>query len=148
MDDPLVRTADAIFTDSVNLSRWLRGAEDGLYEKEIDTALAAEFVEKSIRLELCYDELRSFSESGSFRGKHPFITQRSERERVTALLKENPVEFTREMHRIEMNISRYSSHLNSQKISPERKKLAAANLEKFKASLAMYEEILKDVINA
>ena len=147
MDSPLVRTADAIFTDSVNLGRWLRETEPRLYEREIDTALAAEFVEKSIRLELCHEELRTFSETGSFKGRHPFITQRSERERVTALLKEDPVEFTREMHRIEMNISRYSSHLNSQKIAPEKKKLAAANLDKFKATLAMYEEILKDVIN-
>lgn len=147
MDDPLVRTADAIFTDSVNLGRWLRGNECRLYEQEIDTALAAEFVEKSIRMELCHSELKAFSDSGSFLGKHPFISQRSERERVTALLREDPVEFTREMHRIEMNITRYSSHLNSQKLTPEKKKLAAANLEKFQAALSMYEEILKSVIN-
>ena len=57
------------------------------------------------------------------------------------------MEFTREMHRIEMNITRYSSHLNSSKLTTEKKKLAQANLDKFKAALAMYEEILKTVIN-
>lgn len=51
------------------------------------------------------------------------------------------------MYRIEMNISRYSSQLNSAKLSAEKKKLAQANLEKFKATQAMYEEILKTVIN-
>lgn len=51
------------------------------------------------------------------------------------------------MHRIEMNITRYSSHINSSKISPEKKKQAQANLEKFQVSLKMYEEILKTVIN-
>lgn len=147
MDDPLVRTADSIYSDAVNLGRWLRDTEARLYEQEVDTDLVAEYLEKSIRLELCHDELRTFSATGSFRGKHPFITQRSERERVTDLLHDDPVEFTREMHRIEMNISRYSSHLNSSKIPPEKKKLAAANLEKFKATLAMYEDILKTVIN-
>lgn len=51
------------------------------------------------------------------------------------------------MHRIEMNITRYSSHLNSSKISEDKKKLAQGNLDKFKAALAMYEDILKTVIN-
>lgn len=147
MDNPLVRTADAIFSDSVNLGRWLREAEPHLYDKEAPAELVAEYAEKSIRLELCYAELRSFDKTGSFKGDHPFISQRSERDRAAALLRENPVEFTREMYRIEMNISRYSSQLNSAKLSTEKKKLAQANLEKFKATQAMYEEILKTVIN-
>lgn len=57
------------------------------------------------------------------------------------------MEFTREMYRIEMNISRYSSHLNSPKLSAEKKKQAQANLDKFQAAQKMYEEILKTVIN-
>lgn len=57
------------------------------------------------------------------------------------------MEFTKEMYRIEMNITRYSSHVNSAKLSPEKKKQAQANLDKFQASLKMYEEILKTVIN-
>ena len=147
MDNPLVRTADAIYTDSVNLGRYLAEAEDSLGDSEAPTDLVAEYVGKSIRMELCHSELRAFSKTGEFLGKHPFIAQRSERDRATALLKENPVEFTREMHRIEMNITRYSSHINSPKLSEEKKKQALANLNKFKAALAMYEEILKTVIN-
>lgn len=147
LDNPLVRTADSIFSDAVNLGRWLREAEERLYDQEADAELVAEFVGKAIRLELCHEELRSFSKTGEFKGKHPFIAQRSERDRATALLKENPVEFTREMYRIEMNISRYSSHLNSPKLSPEKKKQAQANLDKFQAAQKMYEEILKTVIN-
>ena len=147
LDNPLVRTADAIYSDAVNLGRWLREAEGRLYESEAPSELIAEFVGKAIRLELCYDELRSFSKTGEFKGKHPFIAQRSERDRVMQLLREDPVEFTKEMHRIEMNITRYSSHVNSAKLSTEKKKLAQSNLEKFQASLKMYEEILKTVIN-
>lgn len=147
MDNPLVRTADSLFTDSVNLGRWLHDNEERLGDNEAQAELIAEFVGKAIRLELCHSELRSFSNSGKFIGKHPFISERSERERATALLKENPVEFTRELHRIEMNITRYSSHLNSSKLSADKKKLAQANLDKFKAALAMYEDILKTVIN-
>lgn len=147
MDSPLVRTADSIFTDSVNLGRWLAENESRLEESEAPAPLVAEFVEKAIRLELCHSELRSFSNTGAFIGKHPFIAQRSERDRATDLLKENPVEFTREMHRIEMNITRYASHLNSTKIPADKKAQAQVNLNKFKASLAMYEEILKTVIN-
>lgn len=116
-------------------------------EAEAPADLISEFLGKAIRLELCYSELRAFSNKGEFLGKHPFISQRSERDRATALLKDNPVEFTREMHRIEMNITRYSSHLNSSKISEEKKKLAQGNLDKFKVALAMYEDILKTVIN-
>ncbi len=97
-------------------------------------------------MELCFAELRSFDKTGAFKGKHPFIAQRSERDRATDLLRENPVEFTREMYRIEMNIARYSSHLNSKKLSPDKKRLAQANLEKFQSALQMYEEILKKVI--
>ena len=147
MDDPLVRTADAIFTDSVNLSQWLRETEGRLYEKTADPSDVAEFAEKSARLELCYTELRSFDRTGAFYGHHPFIAQRSERERITALLKEDPVEFTREMDRIRMNISRYSSQLNSRKLSKEKKDLAQANLDKFKAALSMHEETLKTLIH-
>lgn len=147
LDNPLVRTADSIFSDAVNLGRWLREAEERLYEEEADADLIAEYVGKAIRLELCHEELRCFSKSGEFKGKHPFIAQRSERDRATALLREDPVEFTKEMHRIEMNIARYSSHLHSPKLSDEKKKLAQANLEKFQAALKMYEEILKTVIN-
>jgi len=147
MDDPLVRTADAIFTDSVNLSRWLREAEGRLYEQTAPSSEIADFAERSIRLELCYAELRSFDRDGTFLGRHPFISQRSERERVAALLKEDPVEFTREMDRVRMNISRYSSQINSAKTTKEKKTLAQANLDKFKAALTMYEEILKTQIH-
>lgn len=147
LDNPLIRTADSIYSDAVNLGRWLREAEGGLYEAEAPAELIAEYVGKAIRLELCHEELRNFSKTGEFRGKHPFIAQRSERDRAMELLRQDPVEFTKEMHRIEMNITRYSSHVNSAKLTPEKKKLAQSNLEKFQAALKMYEEILKTVIH-
>lgn len=121
--------------------------EGRLYDQEVPAELIAEYVGKAIRLELCHEELRSFSSSGEFRGKHPFIAQRSERDRALDLLRQDPVEFTKEMHRIEMNITRYSSHANSSKLSAEKRKQAQANLQKFQAALKMYEEILKTVIH-
>ncbi len=74
MDDPLVRTADAIYSDRINLWRDMRDAE-----KEIDGVDSTDreklerLVQGSIRMELCFDELRSFNNSGAFLGKHPFI---------------------------------------------------------------------------
>lgn len=96
---------------------------------------------------MCFAELRSLDNKGQFIGKHPFISQKSERDELTQLLKDSPSEFVKRMHNIELNISRYSSHLKSDKFSEEKKKTEALNLKKFQAQLELYNEILNTVIN-
>ena len=98
-------------------------------------------------MELCFSELRQFDRKSVFLGKHPFIAQHSERDRLKQLLSQDPVAFTEEMHRVRMNISRYQSHLNSKKFDAQQKEREQANLDKYTETLAMYEEILKEKIN-
>lgn len=147
MDDPQIKTADSIFSDRINL--WNRLGE---LEKEVDGSKAApvdlleEIVLKSIRMEQCFAELKKFNDTGQFIGKHPFISQQTERERVTELLKTNPDAYFQERKNIELNITRYTSQLKSKKLNKEKKALAAENLEKYKALLTMYKEIFKEVV--
>ena len=147
MDNPLVRTADSIFTDRINC--WSRLAEierasEGASELSSETI--SEIVFTSIRLELCFSELRSFNKTGRFLGKHPFIAQSDERGRVKALLKEDPDRYFDERKNIELNITRYSSQINSRKTTKEQKERARENLEKYQARLQMYKDIFKECI--
>lgn len=99
-------------------------------------------------MELCFSELRAFNSTGAFLGRHPFIAQADERSRVTALLVSDPDAYFEERKNIELNITRYSSQLNSKKTTKEQKARAQVNLEKFKAKLELYKEILKNRIQS
>ena len=102
----------------------------------------------SIRMELCFSELRAFNNTGSFLGKHPFIAQADERSRVASLLVSDPDAYFEERKNIELNITRYQSQINSKKTTKEQKERAQANLEKYQARLALYKEILKNRIQS
>lgn len=109
----------------------------------LNSETLSEIVFTSIRMELCFAELKAFNKSGSFLGKHPFIAQADERSRVAALLVSDPEAYFEERKNIELNITRYNSHLNSKKTTKEQKARAQSNLEKYQARLALYKEILK-----
>lgn len=142
MDNPLVRTADSIFSDRINLWSRLRNIEkDTEGAEEMDASLLEEIVLKSVRMELCFSELKSFNDTGQFMGRHPFIKEKDERARVLEVLRTDPDRYFEERKNIELNITRYSSQINSKKVPPARKKRAAENLDKFKALLQMYREI-------
>lgn len=147
MDNPLVRTADGIFTDRINLWQRLREIEENTEgAHEMDAQTIEEFITKTIRLELCFSELKAFNDTGEFIGKHPFISERDERSRVTELLRTDPDKYFDERKNIELNITRYSSQINGKKASPEARKRAADNLEKFKALLQMYKEVFQEYV--
>lgn len=147
MDNPLIRTADSIFTDRVNLWQRLREIEkDTEGAKEIESRTINEFITKTIRLELCFSELKAFNDSGKFIGKHPFISERDERARVAELLRTYPDKYFEERKNVELNITRYSSQINGKKATPEARKRAADNLEKFKAQLQMYREVFQEYV--
>ena len=99
-------------------------------------------------MELCFSELRAFNNTGTFLGRHPFIAQADERSRVTALLVSDPDAYFEERKNIELNITRYQSQINSKKTSKEQKERAQSNLEKYKARLELYKEILKNRIQS
>ena len=95
-------------------------------------------------MELCFQELRSFNDKKTFIGKHPFIAQRSERERVEQLLKDNPSAFLDEMKNIDGNIARYKSHVKSSKYTGDKLKREQDNLQRYEALKKMYQEILEN----
>lgn len=147
MDNPLVRTADSIFSDRINLWNRLRDIEkDTEGAEEMDASLLEEIVLKSVRMELCFAELKSFNDTGRFIGRHPFIKEKDERARVLALLRTDPDRYFEERKNIELNITRYSSQINSRKVSQSQKKRAAENLDKFRVLLQMYREIFDGFI--
>lgn len=73
-------------------------------------------------MEICFDELRQFDRTGQFIGKHPFIAQKSERERVADLLRSDPDRYFEERKNIELNITRYTSQIGSTRFSEDKKK--------------------------
>lgn len=99
-------------------------------------------------MELCFQELRSFNDKKTFIGKHPFIAQRSERERVEQLLKDNPSAFLDEMKNIDGNIARYKSHVKSSKYTGDRKKKEEENLRRYEVLKQMYQEIFEKNIRS
>lgn len=147
MDNPLVRTADSIFTDRINLYHRLQKIEkelDGLLE--VDRDVVESMVMLSIRSELCFSELKSFNDTGQFIGKHPFIRQKDERHRVSELLRTDPDKYFDERKNIELNIARYSSQLNSRKTDNAQKERAMANMEKFKTILQLYKDVFNEFV--
>ena len=147
MDNDLVRTADSIFTDRVNLYHRLQEIEKGLDGLlEVDRDVLESMVMLSIRSELCFSELKSFNDTGKFIGKHTFIKHKDERERVVGLIRTDPDRYFDERKNIELNITRYSSQLNSKKADSARKERAAANLEKFKTALQLYKDVFNEFV--
>lgn len=102
---------------------------------------------KSVRMELCFSELLNFDRRGEFLGRHPFIKERNERDRVSELLRTNPDSYFDERKNIELNITRYSSIAKSGKSTKEQKEKALENLRRHEASLQMYREIFNDFVN-
>ena len=97
-------------------------------------------------MEICFDELRNFNRTGQFLGKHPFITQKSERERVADLLHSNPDRYFEERKNIELNITRYTSQIGSKRFSEEKKVKFRELLEQHQASIALYKEVFNEFV--
>ncbi len=107
----------------------------------------AEYIDKSIRMSLCFDELRSFNDNGSFLGKHHFISRQSEREKIFQDLINNPEKYFEDRKNIELNISRYSSYLKNSRHSDLKKRQYEECLNRHKATLRLYKECFNDFVN-
>ena len=139
LDNPLVRTADSIYSDRIRCWSRLKEIESGLQDSA-DGASIAEYVDLSIRLELCFEELRSLNDKGAFAGRHPFILMKSEKDRVDELLKTDPEKYFEERKNIEMNISRYTSYMKSPKYNEEKKKKFSEFIDRYRAQLRLYKD--------
>lgn len=145
LDNPLVRMADSIYTDRINCWSQLKKLEEETQEDSADLSTVANIVDLSIRLEMCFSELRNFNATGQFLGRHPFISAKSERERVMETLKQDPETYFQERKNIELNITRYRSQLKKN-LSAEQKNKIVANLERHQATLQLYKDIFSEVI--
>ena len=139
LDNQVIRTADSIYSDRINCWSRLKELERQL-DGEADRNVIAEYVDLNIRLELCFEELRNLNDKGTFIGKHPFVTLKSEKERIENLLRNDPEKYFDERKNIEMNISRYSSYLKSGKYGDEKKQKFTEFLDRYKALLQLYKE--------
>ena len=146
LDNPMVRMADSIFTDRINCWSELKRLEALTQGEFTDFDTLADIVRLAARLEMCFNELRSFNNTGQFLGKHPFISAKDERSRIFDILRRNPEEYFQERKNVELNISRYSSQVNSQKLDDEKKEKAKTNLEKFQALLQVFKDVFNEFI--
>lgn len=146
MDNPLVRMADSIFTDRINCYSELKKLEVQTQGEMTDISTLAEIVRLSARLEMCFNELRSFNNTGKFLGKHPFIESRDERSRIFDLLRRDPEAYFQERKNVELNIARYSSQTNSKKLDADKREKAGVNLQKFRALLQVYKDVFAEIV--
>lgn len=144
MDDPVVRLADSIFSDRISCWQRLQELEKLTQEESAPVAVLQEIIQLEIRRELCFQELRHLNDKGSFLGKHPFISQKSEREQVFQMLKDDPEKYFDERKKIEDNISRYSSQINGKKSSEAVRERAKASLEKYQVKLQLYKDVFRE----
>lgn len=144
MDDPVVRLADSIFSDRISCWQRLQELEKLTQEESAPVAVLQEIVQLEIRRELCFQELRHLNDKGSFLGKHPFISQKSEREQVFQMLKDDPEKYFDERKKIEDNISRYSSQINGKKSPEAVRERAKASLEKYQVKLQLYKDVFRE----
>lgn len=146
MDNPLVRMADSIFTDRINCYSELKRLEADTQGETADTDTIAEVVRLSARLEICFNELRNFNNTGKFLGKHPFIESKDERSRIFELLRSDPEAYFQERKNVELNIARYSSQTNSKKLDADKREKAGVNLQKFRALLQVYKDVFAEIV--
>ena len=146
LDNPMIRMADSIFSDRINCWARLKVLEAETQGDTADKDTIEEYIRLSIRMELCFSELRSFNDSGSFQGKHPFISAKDERARILETLRSSPDTYFQERKNIELNISRYSSQINSKNTSKDKKDKARENLEKHQATLQVYKDVFNEFI--
>ena len=146
LDNPLVRMADSIFTDRINCYSELKKLEAQTQGEMADFSTLAEIVRLAARLEMCFNELRSFNNTGKFLGKHPFIESKDERSRIFDLLRRDPEAYFQERKNVELNIARYSSQVNSAKLDADKKEKAKSNLEKYQAVLQVFKDVFSELI--
>ena len=144
MDDPVVRLADSIFSDRISCWQRLQELEKLTQEESAPVSVLQEIVQLEIRRELCFQELR---DKGKFIGQHPFISQKSEREQVFQMLKDDPEKYFDERKKIEDNISRYSSQINGKKSSEAVRERAKASLEKYQVKLQLYKDVFREFMH-
>lgn len=144
MDDPVVRLADSIFSDRISCWQRLQELEKLTQGESAPVSILQEIVELEIRREQCFQELRHLNDKGKFIGEHPFISQKTEREQVFQMLKDDPEAYFNERKKIEDNIARYSSQINGKKATEAIRERAKASLDRYQARLKLFQDVFQE----
>lgn len=142
LEDPLIQKAELIYSDRVNLHRDLLSLDRTLDESPTPETVA-EMVEKSVRNRLCFDELRSFNNTGRFLGRHPFVRTDDEMSQLRQLLLTSPESFMNEYRNAGMNVSRYGAYLRRKGLSEDKAEKYRQLLDKWTDRERMMGECLK-----
>lgn len=116
-------------------------------DKELDNQpterMIADMAELRIRNLLCFSELQSFNDSGTWLKKHPLITHQSLRFRLEELYRDDNVGFLKKYNDCCNNIKRYNSFIKNEK-RIEKRDSDKELLEKHKEQKIIFESIIKD----
>jgi len=116
---------------------------DRLIDQEPTKPRVARLAELRIRNLQCFQELRSFNDTGKFRMEHPLIRQYSLTAELQEMLRRNPGQFLEEFRNVSNNVARYKSFLNR-----DKKDQAAA--DKWNSQLAKHQEreqLMKEILS-
>jgi len=105
-------------------------------------------VETAIRNELCFQELRCFNDKGEFLGKHPLVVDGDELSDLRKKLLSDPEGFLQESKNVELNITRYTSYLASDKYTEEQKARYREMLDIHRHRKELIQNVLKETIYA
>lgn len=109
-------------------------------------AKVARMAETRIRNLQCFEELRSFNDTGKWRNKHPLLIHHSERFCLEELRRRDPAAFLKQYANCQQNIKRYKSYLNNGSRSDQRDR-DKKNLVKHQERQVVFETILNDERN-
>lgn len=116
---------------------------DELLDQDPTKERVARLAELRIRNLMCFSELQSLNDTGTFRLEHPLIRQYSLRAELEEMLRRNPAQFLDEFRNVSNNVARYKSFLNR-----DKKDKAAA--EKWGAQLTKHierEQLMKEILS-
>ena len=116
-------------------------------DAELDTkpspAKVRDMAESRIRNLLCFNELKSYNDTGKWLYQHPLIIHQSERQILLDLRKNNPQEFLKQYAATEANIKRYTSFLKNPK-REDHHKTDKINLARYLERSQIFKFILEN----
>lgn len=105
-------------------------------------------METAIRNELCFQELRNFNDRGEFLGRHPLVKDGDELSELREKLLKDPEGFLQESKNADLNITRYTSYIGSDKYTDEQKTRFREMLDVHRHRKELIENVLKETIYA
>lgn len=101
-----------------------------------------EMVEKRVRNLLCFEELTSYNNTGTFAMKHPIVINKFEYAKLTSLWFGDRELFFKEFKNCMNNIYRYNGRLENKTLTDEKRANYEILLAKHTARSALFQSIV------